>query len=95
MTSAETERALQGTSNQIIEAIISVLERTPPELSADILERGIMLTGGGAKLRGLEEMIEERTGINTMTAEEPTQVVAIGTGESVELMSARRELQRI
>ena len=92
VTSAETERALQGTSNQIIEAIISVLERTPPELSADILERGIMLTGGGAKLRGLEEMIEERTGINTMTAEEPTQVVAIGTGEYVELMSARREL---
>ena len=92
VTSAETERALQGTSNQIIEAIISVLERTPPELSADILERGIMLTGGGAKLRGLEEMIEERTGINTTTAEEPTQVVAIGTGEYVELMSARREL---
>ena len=92
VTSAETERALQGTSNQIIEAIISVLERTPPELSADILERGIMLPGGGAKLRGLEEMIEERTGINTMTAEEPTQVVAIGTGEYVELMSARREL---
>ena len=92
VTSAETERALQGTSNQIIEAIISVLERTPPELSADILERGIMLTGGGAKLRGLEEMIEESTGINTMTAEEPTQVVAIGTGEYVELMSARREL---
>lgn len=92
VTSEETERALQGTSNQIIEAIISVLERTPPELSADILERGIMLTGGGAKLRGLEEMIEERTGINTMTAEEPTQVVAIGTGEYVELMSARREL---
>ena len=92
VTSAETERALQGTSNQIIEAIISVLERTPPELSADILERGIMLTGGGAKLHGLEEMIEERTGINTMTAEEPTQVVAIGTGEYVELMSARREL---
>lgn len=92
VTSAETERALQGTSNQIIEAIISVLERTPPELSADILERGIMLTGGGAKLRGLEEMIEERTGINTMTAEEPTQVAAIGTGEYVELMSARREL---
>ena len=92
VTSAETERALQGTSNQIIEAIISVLEQTPPELSADILERGIMLTGGGAKLRGLEEMIEERTGINTMTAEEPTQVVAIGTGEYVELMSARREL---
>ena len=45
--------------------------RTPPELSADILERGIVLTGGGAMLRGLEELIEERTGINTMTADEP------------------------
>ena len=65
---------------------------TPPELSADILERGIMLTGGGAKLRGLEEIDRGETGINTMTAEEPTQVVAIGTGEYVELMSARREL---
>ena len=92
VTSEETRDALKETTSQIVEAVHGVLERTPPELSADILERGIMLTGGGAKLRGLEEMIEERTGINTMTAEEPTQVVAIGTGEYVELMSARREL---
>ena len=91
VTSAETERALQGTSNQIIEAIISVLERTPPELSADILERGIMLTGGGAKLRGLEEMIEERTGINTMTAEHPMTCVAIGTGKYVEFLAGKRD----
>ena len=74
-----------------MEAIISVLEKTPPELSADILDRGIMLTGGGSLLRGLEEMIEQRTGINTMTADEPTQVVAIGTGQFVEFMSGRKE----
>ena len=78
-------------AGQIVEAVISVLERTPPELSADILDRGIVLTGGGAMLRGLEELIEERTGINTMTAEEPMKVVAIGTGQFVEFMGGRKE----
>ena len=92
VTSSETEEALRETTGQIVEAVISVLERTPPELSADILDRGIVLTGGGAMLRGLEEMIEERTGINTMTAEEPMQVVAIGTGQFVELMSGRKDI---
>ena len=61
------------------------------ELSADILERGIVLTGGGALLRGLEELIAEKTGINTMTAEDPMKVVAIGTGQFVEFMSGRKE----
>lgn len=91
VTSSETEEALRETTGQIIEAVISVLERTPPELSADILDRGIVLTGGGAMLRGLEELIEERTGINTMTAEDPMTVVAIGTGQFVEFMSGRRD----
>ena len=91
VTSAETEQALKEPVGQIVEAVISVLERTPPELSADILDRGIVLTGGGAMLRGLEELIEERTGINTMTAENPMTVVAIGTGQYVEFMSARNE----
>ncbi len=91
ITAYETEQALRETTGQIVEAIISVLERTPPELSADILDRGIVLTGGGSLLRGLEEMIEERTGINTMTAEEPMKVVAIGTGQYVEFMSGRKE----
>lgn len=92
VTSSETEEALRETTGQIIEAVISVLERTPPELSADILDRGIVLTGGGAMLRGLEELIEERTGINTMTAENPMTVVAIGTGQFVEFMSNRKEV---
>ena len=87
ISSSETEQALRETTGQIVESIMNVLERTPPELSADILERGIVLTGGGAMLRGLEELIEERTGINTMTADEPMQVVAIGTGQYVEFMS--------
>ena len=91
ITSSETEQALRETTGQIVEAIIRVLEQTPPELSADILDRGIVLTGGGALLRGLEEMIEEKTGINTMTAEEPMKVVAVGTGQFVEFMSGRKE----
>ena len=83
--------ALKETTSQIVEAVIAVLERTPPELSADILDRGIVLTGGGALLRGLEELIEEKTGINTMTAEDPMKVVAVGTGQFVEFMSGRKE----
>lgn len=91
VTSTETEEALRETTSQIVEAVIGVLEQTPPELSADILDRGIVLTGGGAMLRGLEELIEERTGIQTMTAEDPLKVVAIGTGQFVEFMSGRKD----
>ncbi len=80
ITSEETEEALRETTSQIVEAVHSVLEMTPPELTADIADRGIVLTGGGAMLRGLEELIEERTGINTLTAEEPLMAVAIGAG---------------
>ena len=90
VTASETEEALHETTSQIVEAVIGVLERTPPELSADILDRGIVLTGGGALLRGLEELIEERTGINTMTAEDPMKVVAIGTGQYVEFMNGKK-----
>ena len=91
VTASETEEALHETTSQIVEAVIGVLERTPPELSADILDRGIVLTGGGALLRGLEELIEERTGINTMTAEDPMKVVAIGTGQYVEFMNGKKD----
>ena len=91
VTSSETEDALREATSQIVEGVIGVLERTPPELSADILDRGIVLTGGGAMLRGLEQLLEEKTGINTMTAEEPMQVVAIGTGQFVEFMSGRKD----
>ncbi len=80
VTSQETEEALKEATGQIVEAVHNVLEMTPPELTADIADRGIVLTGGGALLRGLEELIEERTGINTLTAEEPLTAVAIGTG---------------
>ena len=70
-----------------MEAVHSVLEKTPPELAADVSERGIVLTGGGALLDGLEEVIGGQTGINTMTAENPVAVVALGAGKYVEIMN--------
>ena len=86
-TSEETEEALEDTTSQIVEAVHSVLEKTPPELAADIADRGIVLTGGGSLLYGLEELIESKTGITTMTAEDPMTAVAIGTGRYVEFLS--------
>lgn len=91
VTSEETEEALREATSQIVEAVHSVLERTPPELTADISERGIVLTGGGALLRGLEELLEAKTGINTMTAEDPMKCVAIGTGKFVEFLSGHHD----
>ena len=72
------------------QAIHSVLEKTPPELAADIADRGMVLTGGGSLLQGLEELIEEKTGINTMTAEDPMTAVAIGTGKFIEFLAGDR-----
>ncbi len=91
VSSEETEEALRETTSQIVEAIHSVLEKTPPELAAHIADRGIVLTGGGSMLRGLEDLIESKTGINTMTAEEPMTCVAIGTGKYVEFLADNRE----
>jgi rod shape-determining protein MreB len=90
VTSTETEEALKEATAQIVEAIHSVLEKTPPELAADIADRGIVLTGGGSLLQGLEELIEEKTGINTMTAEDPMTAVAIGTGRFIEFLAGER-----
>lgn len=84
VTSEETEEALRDVTTSIIDAVHRVLEQTPPELAADIAVRGIVLTGGGCLLNGLDELIEAKTGINTMTAEDPMTAVAIGTGRYLE-----------
>ncbi len=90
VSSDETEEALREVTAQIVDAVHSVLEKTPPELAADIADRGIVLTGGGALLHGLEDLIEENTGITTMTAEEPLTAVAIGTGKYIEYLSEKK-----
>ena len=91
VTSEETEEALKDATAQIVEAVHSVLEKTPPELAADIADRGIVLTGGGSLLQGLEELIESKTGITTMTAEDPMTAVAIGTGKFIEFLGGARD----
>ena len=91
VSSEETEEALREATLQIVDAVHSVLEQTPPELAADVADRGIVLTGGGSLLRGLEELIEEKTGINTMTAEQPMTCVAIGTGKYVEFLAGKKD----
>ena len=87
VTSEETEEALREPAYQIVDAVHNVLERTPPELAADISDRGIVLKGGGSLIQGVEELIEEKTGINTMTAEDPLTAVAIGTGKYIEYLA--------
>ncbi len=93
VTSEDTRDALREVTSQIVDAVHSVLERTPPELAADVVDRGIVMTGGGSLLNGLEELIEARTGINTMVADDPMTAVAVGTGRYVELMTGNRPLE--
>ena len=87
ITSDETEEALREPTGQVVEAVHAVLEKTPPELAADIADRGIVLTGGGALLHGLEQLLEEKTGITTVTAEDPMSVVAVGTGKYIDYLA--------
>ncbi len=90
VTSEETEEALKEPTSQIVDAIQRVFEKTPPELAADIASNGIVLTGGGCQLWGLEELIEEKTGIRTITAENPRTAVAIGTGRYIEVIDTMK-----
>ena len=76
--------ALKEPAAQVVEAVLSVLERTPPELSAVISDRGIYMTGGGCLVHGLDKLLQEKTGINVMIAEESVSCVAIGTGKALD-----------
>ena len=84
VSSVEIRDALNETVTQIVEAVKQTLERTPPELSADILDRGIMLTGGGALLKGLDERLIMETKLPVHVAEDPLTAVVRGTGKSVD-----------
>ncbi|MBQ6036940.1 MAG: rod shape-determining protein [Lachnospiraceae bacterium] len=86
MTSDETLEALSEPANKIVDMVHTVLEKTPPELAADIADRGIVMTGGGSLLNGMEKLLEERVSINTMVAEDPMNCVAIGTGKYIEFL---------
>jgi rod shape-determining protein MreB len=87
ITSAEMMEALEEPITAIIEAVCSVVERTPPELVGDILNNGIVMTGGGSLLYGLDRLIEHVTGIHTRVADKAVSCVAIGTGRSLDHIS--------
>jgi rod shape-determining protein MreB len=89
ITSEEVMEALEEPLHLICEAVHGVLEKTPPELAADISSSGITVTGGGALLYGIDRKIKERTGIEVAIAEDPKSCVAIGTGKALD------ELDRI
>ena len=84
VTSDDTTEALQHDLNQLIEAVKEVLHGTPPELSADVMDKGIILTGGSAMLRNLDELITEATGVPTYVADEPIFCASKGTGIALE-----------
>lgn len=84
VTSEEMLEALEEPVTAIADAVHAVLEKTPPELAADISDRGIVMTGGGSLLHGLNQLIEKRTGIPTYIAEDAISCVAKGTGMSLE-----------
>lgn len=84
VTASEMMQALEEPAQSVVEAVLSVLERTPPELASDISDRGIVLTGGGSLIYGLDKLIQEKTGINTFVAEDALSCVAIGTGKALD-----------
>lgn len=87
VTSEEIREALSEPVNQIVDRVKSVLERTPPELAADIITRGITLTGGGALLRGIDKLLHIETGVPVRVADDPLSCVGIGTGLALDMLS--------
>lgn len=94
VTSSEILGALKEPVSQIVDAIKYTLEKTPPELAADIMEIGIMLTGGGALLDGLDQLVIKETGMPVQIAEEPLDCVGLGTGKMIEEIDSFRSVGR-
>lgn len=92
ITSEEIREALADPLSMVLDAIRTTLEKTPPELSADIIDHGITLTGGGALLRGLDQLIEKETGMPVHIAESPLDCVAMGTGRVLDDIDRLRDL---
>jgi rod shape-determining protein MreB len=91
ITSTDVSKAIEEAIGLIINGIRRVLELTPPELAADIIDRGVILTGGGALLRGLPELVTQQTEIETIVADSPMECVALGTGKALQTLDKFKE----
>ena len=92
--SSEMMEALEEPAMMIVEAVHSVLEKTPPELAADISDKGIYMTGGGCLIDGLDKLLQDRLGINVMIAEDAISCVAIGTGKALDNLDSMDKMRR-
>ncbi len=92
ITDEEIRDSLLDPINQIVEAVRVSLERTPPELASDIVDRGIILSGGGALLRSLDSLLKEETGLPVMLADDPLTSVVMGAGKTLDEISLLREV---
>ena len=92
VSAAEIRRAIEEPVNQIIDAVKNTLDQTPPELAADIMDKGIVLTGGGALLKGLDERLKHETGMPVHVNDQPLHCVAIGSGKCLEEFEALRRV---
>ncbi len=92
LSDEEVREALQETFSTIVETVKIALERTPPELAADIVDKGVVVTGGGALIKGLDVLLREATGLPITLAEDPLSVVALGVGK---LLSNPKLLKKV
>jgi rod shape-determining protein MreB len=92
MTNTEIREAIAEPIAAIVEAVKTTLERTPPELAADIVDRGIVMAGGGSLLRGLDRLLAEETGMPVTVADDPLGSVALGTGKALEELETLKKV---
>ena len=92
VNSDEIREALAEPVNAIVEAVLVALERTPPELAADIVDKGIVLTGGGALLKNLDVLLREETGLPVMVCENPSAAVVLGSGKALDELELLKEV---
>ncbi|GFH62997.1 MAG: rod shape-determining protein MreB [Candidatus Desulfovibrio kirbyi] len=92
ITSAEVRKAINDQVVKIVQAVRIALEKTPPELAADIVDRGIVLTGGGALLKGLDQLLREETSLPITVADDPLTTVVKGTGKTLDNLHVLREI---
>jgi rod shape-determining protein MreB len=92
ISAEEIRRAIEEPVNLIVDAVKTTLDKCPPELAGDVMDRGIALTGGGALLRGLDERIREETGMPVHVADNPLDSVVLGTGKCVEDFDTLRQV---